>query len=52
MGDSAALFIAPGSGGGAAVELTEDHRLTNPRERQRLADMGIQVRQGGGQWSG
>ena len=26
-----------------ALELTEDHRLTNPRERQRLQAMGIQV---------
>jgi serine/threonine protein phosphatase PrpC len=25
------------------VELTEDHRLTNPGERQRLQDMGIQL---------
>ncbi len=41
MGDSAALFIDPVTG--RATELTEDHRLTNPRERQRLQDMGIQV---------
>jgi serine/threonine protein phosphatase PrpC len=42
VGDSAALFIDPEAG--RAVELTEDHRLTNPGERQRLQDMGIQVR--------
>ena len=41
MGDSAALFIDPDTQ--HATELTEDHRLTNPRERQRLQDMGIQV---------
>ena len=41
MGDSAAFFIDPSTG--EALELTEDHRLTNPRERQRLQDMGIQV---------
>lgn len=41
VGDSAALWIDPDSG--QALEMTEDHRLTNPRERQRLQDMGIQV---------
>lgn len=41
VGDSAALFINPATG--TAIELTEDHRLTNPRERQRLQDMGIQL---------
>ncbi|KAL4432531.1 hypothetical protein ABPG77_000468 [Micractinium sp. CCAP 211/92] len=41
VGDSAALFIDPVTG--RATELTEDHRLTNPRERQRLQDMGIQL---------
>ena len=45
MGDSAAFFIDPSTG--EALELTEDHRLTNPRERQRLQDMGIQVGAGG-----
>ena len=41
MGDTSAFFIDPATG--RARELTEDHRLTNPRERQRLQDMGIQV---------
>lgn len=41
VGDSAALFIEPLTG--QVTEMTEDHRLTNPRERQRLQDMGIQV---------
>lgn len=41
VGDSAALFIDPLTG--RATELTEDHRLSNPRERQRLQDMGIQL---------
>ena len=41
VGDSAALFIDPSTG--AATALTEDHRLTNPRERERLQRMGIQV---------
>jgi len=41
VGDSSAFFIDPATG--RARELTEDHRLTNPRERQRLQDMGIQV---------
>lgn len=41
VGDTSAYFIDPATG--RARELTEDHRLTNPRERQRLQDMGIQV---------
>jgi protein phosphatase len=41
VGDSSAFFIDPATG--QARELTEDHRLTNPRERQRLQDMGIQL---------
>lgn len=41
VGDSAALFIEPLTG--QVTEMTEDHRLTNPRERQRLQDMGIQL---------
>lgn len=45
VGDSSAFFIDPATG--QSRELTEDHRLTNPRERQRLQDMGIQV---GGHW--
>lgn len=41
MGDSAALFIDPATG--SCSTLTEDHRLANPRERERLAALGIQV---------
>lgn len=42
VGDSAAVFsdMQPGS---KVVQLTADHRLTNPVERQRLADMGIRL---------
>lgn len=41
VGDSAALLIDPGSGSWKV--LTEDHRLTNPAERERLARTGIPV---------
>ncbi|KDD73223.1 hypothetical protein H632_c2409p0, partial [Helicosporidium sp. ATCC 50920] len=41
VGDSAAVFVDLASG--SARVLTEDHRLTNPSERARLVDMGIQV---------
>lgn len=41
VGDSAALFIDCTTGSWTAI--TEDHRLTNPRERERLQKMGIQV---------
>lgn len=43
MGDSSALWIDPGARTGAPRELTEDHRLSNERERRRLLDMGIQL---------
>lgn len=41
VGDSAALFISPATGAGSPI--TEDHRLSNPRERERLQNLGIQV---------
>ncbi|GAB4823105.1 hypothetical protein N2152v2_010151 [Parachlorella kessleri] len=41
VGDSAALLISPETG--ASVSLTEDHRLSNPKERERLQNLGIQV---------
>uniref|UniRef100_A0A1D2AG61 PPM-type phosphatase domain-containing protein n=1 Tax=Auxenochlorella protothecoides TaxID=3075 RepID=A0A1D2AG61_AUXPR len=41
VGDSTALWIDPRTV--EVVELTEDHRLSNERERRRLADMGIQL---------
>ena len=50
VGDSAALFVDPATG--AASELTEDHRLSNPSERERLQRMGIQVWRRGGQAGG
>lgn len=42
MGDSAALFLDPATG--TCSPITEDHRLSNPRERDRLRSLGIQVR--------
>lgn len=41
VGDSSALFIDPKTR--EWKQLTEDHRLTNPRERQRLSDIGIHL---------
>lgn len=43
VGDSAAVFSDASHPEG--VQLTADHRLTNPDERQRLADMGIHLGQ-------
>lgn len=42
VGDSSALLVDPVRG--LYDELTEDHRLSNPKERQRLASLGILVR--------
>lgn len=41
VGDSSALYIDPQTA--RWKELTEDHRLTNEKERKRLTDMGIQL---------
>jgi hypothetical protein len=41
VGDSSCLLIDPADG--SWREMTEDHRLTNPRERERLASMGLPV---------
>ena len=43
VGDSAVLFSDSGHSDG--LQITADHRLTNPEERQRLADMGIHLGQ-------
>lgn len=43
VGDSAAVFMD--SQQQDAYQMTADHRLTNPEERQRLADMGIHLGQ-------
>lgn len=43
VGDSAVVFSDAANPEG--VQLTADHRLTNPDERQRLADMGIHLGQ-------
>lgn len=41
VGDSSALWIDIPSG--TVQELTEDHRLSNERERRRLSEMGIEL---------
>lgn len=41
VGDSAALLIDVDKGPDSYVTLTEDHRLTNPKERERLESSGI-----------
>jgi len=41
VGDSSALYVDPQTA--RWKELTEDHRLTNEKERKRLTDMGIQL---------
>lgn len=43
VGDSAAVFMHSQSQD--SLQMTADHRLTNPEERQRLADMGIHLGQ-------
>lgn len=43
VGDSAVIFSDTAHKDG--VQMTADHRLTNPDERQRLADMGIHLGQ-------
>ena len=43
VGDSAAVFMDVQQQD--IIQMTADHRLTNPEERQRLADMGIHLGQ-------